>query len=171
MSRLGTGVRLMNAQERLDYLLETVHTPTGRQLQVADLIATVGVEGCGLVLGTLQAASQANPVLAAAYQALVTVGISLSDDLRQGMIDQLSAAGKWPDELRDAVKALGVTKHARWQTEGYASEPTLEQIQAEIGAAAFKESKNAKLQVAASRYNAYVDAVYRWDGSGDEPVL
>ena len=122
----------MNAQQRLDYLLEPVTTLTNRQIIVADIINAVGVEAGGLVIGTLQAASQTNPILAAAYQALVTVGISLSDDLRQGMIDQLAVAGNWPSSVRDAVKALGRVTQPRWMIEGYQSQPTLAQIQSEI---------------------------------------
>lgn len=122
----------MTAQERLDHLLELVTTNTNRQIIGADIINAVGVEAGGLVLGTLQASAQTNPILAAAYQALVTVGISLSDDLRQGMIEQLAVAGNWPNSVRDAVKALGRVTQPRWQFEGYATEPTLEQIQAEL---------------------------------------
>jgi hypothetical protein len=122
----------MTAQERLDFLLGSVTTNTNRQVIVADIINSVGVEASGLVLGTLQAASASNPLLAAAYQALVTVGISFSDDLRQGMIDQLAVAGSWPDSVKNSVKALGRIAQPRWQIEGYATEPTLEQIQSEL---------------------------------------
>lgn len=123
---------------------------TNRQIIVADIINAVGVEAGGLVLGTLQAASASNPILSAAYQALVTVGISLSDDLRQGMIDQLAVAGKWPNSVRDAVKALGRVTKPRWQTEGYAHEPTLEQIQAEIDTVQQSALKSAKIAVVQS---------------------
>lgn len=131
----------MTAAERLAYLLESVTTPTNRQIIVADIINAVGVEAGGLVLGTLQAASASNPILSAAYQALVTVGISLSDDLRQGMIDQLAVAGNWPNSVRDAVKALGRVTQPRWQIENYQSQPTLEQIQAEIDASRLINAK------------------------------
>ena len=122
----------MTAQERLDFLLEPVTTNTNRQIIVADIINAIGAEAGGLVLGTLQAASASNPILAAAYQALVTVGISLSDDLRQGMIDQLVVEGEWPNSVRDAVKALGRVTQPRWRAEGYQSQPTLSQIQSEM---------------------------------------
>jgi hypothetical protein len=138
----------MTAQQRLDYLLESVTTLTNRQVIVADLINAVGVEAGGLVLGTLQAAAATNPILAAAYQALVTVGISLSDDLRQSMIDQLALASqsqpenlRWPNQLRDAIKALGRITQPRWQSEGYPSQPTLSQIQSEIDAARLINAK------------------------------
>jgi hypothetical protein len=157
----------MNAQERLDYLLETI--PTNRQIIVADIIAAVGVDASGLVLGTLQAAAATNPVLAAAYQALITVGISLSDELRQGMIDQLALASqsqaenlRWSNELRDAVKALG--RVPRWTTAGYDTEPTLSQITTEV-------RKQELEDAAIDRLQAFREALSSWDGIGEEPVL
>ena len=154
----------MTAQERLDYLLANVTTLTNRQIIVADIIAAVGVEASGLVLGTLQAAAASNPILAAAYQALVTVGISLSDDLRQGMIDQLALAGSWPNSVRDAVKVLGRTTRTRWQLEDYATEPTLQQITTELRKQEIEDSWQNRLQAAR-------EALASWDGSGEEPVL
>ena len=154
----------MTAQERLDFLLEPVTTNTNRQIIVADIMTAVGVDAGRLVLGTLKAASEADPILAAAYQALVTVGISLSDDLRQGMIDQLAVAGQWPNSVRDAVKALGRVTQPRWATQGYQSQPTLQQIQTEL-------DKDRLRTEAAQRYNAFVEAVDSWDGGGEEPVL
>jgi hypothetical protein len=153
----------MTAQERLDYLLEQVTSNTNRQIIVADIIAAVGVNDGGLVLGTLQAAAATNPILAAAYQALVTVGISLSDDLRQGMIDQLALAGSWPDSVRDAIKALGRVTQPRWQIEGYASEPTLEQITTEVRKQELEDAWKNRLQAAR-------EALSVWTG-GEEPVL
>jgi hypothetical protein len=58
--------------------------------------------------------------------------MSLSGADRQGLIDQLAIAGNWPDAVRDAVKALGGVSRPRWQIEGYAIEPTLQSVQAEI---------------------------------------
>ena len=156
----------MNAQQRLDYLLETVTTNTNRQIIVADIIAAVGLEASGLVLGTLQAAAASNPILAAAYQALVTVGISLSDDLRQGMIDQLAVAGSWPNIVRDSVKALGRVIQPRWVVEGYDEEPTLEQIQAEIDEARLINAKalfSERMTVSGNASTVWADA---WEDAG-----
>ena len=154
----------MTAQERLDYLMQSVTTNTNRQIIVADFIGAVGVDASGLVLGTLQSAAASNPVLAAAYQALVTVGISLSDDLRQSMIDQLAVAGSWPDAVRDAIKALGRVTQPRWMSEGYQSEPTLQQITTEVRKQELEDSWVDRLQAAR-------EALSSWDGSGEEPVL
>lgn len=157
---------MTTAAERLAYLLESVTTPTHRQIIVADIINAVGVEAGGLVLGTLKAASDVDPILAAAYQALVTVGISLSDDLRQGMIDQLAVAGNWPNSVRDAVKALGRVTQPRWQVEGYATEPTIEQIQAEIDASRLINAKalfNERMTVSGNATTVWAQA---WEDAG-----
>lgn len=156
----------MNAQQRLDYLLESVTTLTNRQVIVADIINAVGVDAGGLVLGTLQAAAATNPILAAAYQALVTVGISLSDDLRQGMIDQLAVAGSWPNSVRDAVKALGRVTQPRWQLEGYPSQPTLSQIQAEIDAVRLVNAKALFSERMAVGGNAESVWAQAWEDAG-----
>lgn len=154
----------MTAQERLDYLLGTEFVPTNRQVIVADIIAAVGLDSSRIVLGTLQAAAAQDPVLAAAYQALVTVGISLSGADRQAMIDTLAIAGSWTNEVRNAVKALGGTTQARWQIEGYQSEPTIEQVQTEL-------TKQQLADAAADAYQAFREALAAWDGTGDAPVL
>jgi hypothetical protein len=157
----------MTAQQRLDYLLESVTTLTNRQVIVADIINAVGVEAGVLVLGTLQAAAATNPILAAAYQALVTVGISLSDDLRQGMIDQLAVAGSWPNSVRDAVKGLGRVVQPRWMVEGYDTEPTLEQIQSEIDAARLINAKalfNERMAVGGNASTVWAQA---WEDAGE----
>lgn len=58
--------------------------------------------------------------------------MSLSSPERQGLIDQLSVIGSWPNEVRDAVKALGGANQPRWQSLG--DEPTLESVIAELNA-------------------------------------
>lgn len=156
----------MTAAERLAYLLESVTSNTNRTVIVADIINTVGVEAGGMVLGTLQSAAASNPILAAAYQALVTVGISLSDDLRQGMIDQLAVAGNWPDSVRDAMKALGRITQPRWQNEGYTTEPTLEQIQSEIDASRLINAKalfSERMTVGGNAQSVWAQA---WEDAG-----
>lgn len=122
----------MNAQERLDYLLTTEFVPTNRQVLFADITAVVGLEATALVVGTMKAASAANPLMDTIIIAMSTNGLSLSSPERRAVIDQLATAGSWPDVVRDAVKSLGGVDRPRWQSEGYDSEPTLEQIQAEI---------------------------------------
>jgi hypothetical protein len=124
----------MNAEQRLAYLLESVWVPTNATITVAEIVNAVGLDAARLVVGTIQAGAAQDPILASSYQALSTVGMSLSGADRQGLIDQLATAGQWPDAVRDAVKALGGVWRARWQVEGYAAEPTLESVQAELDA-------------------------------------
>ena len=136
----------MNAEERLAYLLESVWVPTNATITVAEIVAAVGMDAGRLVVGTIQAAASQDPILAASYQALSTVGMSLSGADRQGLIDQLAIAGQWPDVVRDAVKALGGVWRPRWQIKGYALQPTIESVQAEIdrdAAAAWYSARDA----------------------------
>jgi hypothetical protein len=135
----------MNAQERLAYLLESVWVPTNRQVLFADITATVGLEATALVVGTMKAASAANPLMDTIIIAMSTVGLSLSSPERQGVIDSLAIAGEWPDAVRDAVKALGGINRPRWQSEGYSSEPTLEQITIELAKQDWRERFDAIL--------------------------
>lgn len=143
----------MNAQERLDYLLATEFVPTNRQVLFADITAVVGLEATALVVGTMKAASASNPLMDTIIIAMSTNGLSLSSPERRAVIDQLAAAGSWPDSVRDAVKALGGVDRPRWQSEGYESEPTLEQIQAEIEQAALREFAETLIQRVSAAIN------------------
>jgi hypothetical protein len=125
--------------------------PTNATITVAAIVEAVGLDAGRLVLGTFQAASAQDPILASSYQALSTVGKSLSGADRQGLIDALATAGNWPDAVRDAVKALGGAWRPRWQIEGYQSEPTLEQIQAEVDAAIIAEEARQRMTVINNR--------------------
>lgn len=122
------------AQERLNYLLGTEFVPTNKQVVFADVTAVVGLEATALVVGTMKAASATNPLMDTIIIAMSTNGLSLSSTERRAVIDQLATAGKWPDEVREAIKALGGIEQPRWQIEGYTQEPTLESIQAELDA-------------------------------------
>jgi hypothetical protein len=122
----------MNAEERLAWLLETEWVPTNRQVVFADITAVVGLEATALVVGTMKAASATNPLLDTVIIAMSTQGLSLSTPERQGVIDALATAGSWPDALRDAVKALGGVWRPRWQSAGYASEPTIADAKRDI---------------------------------------
>jgi hypothetical protein len=131
----------MTAKQRLEYLLETQWVPTNKAVLFADITAIVGLEATALVVGTVKAASAQNPLMDTILIAMSSVGLSLSTSERQGVIDMLAAAGSWPNEVRDAVKALGGTWQPRWQAEGYAMEPTIESVQAEIDAARLINAK------------------------------
>jgi hypothetical protein len=154
----------MTPQERLDYLLTDVWVPTNKQVLFADITAVVGMEATALVVGTMKAAAEQNPLMDTIIIAMSTNGLSLSSPERQAVIDMLAVAGNWPDEVRDAIKALGGAWRPRWQTEGYATEPTLQHVELEITKESLKEA-------ATNRWNAFQSAIDTWDGSGEEPVL
>jgi hypothetical protein len=146
----------MNAEERLAYLLESVWVPTNATITVAEIVNAVGsLDAARLVVGTLQAGASQDPILAASYQALSTVGMTLSGQDRQGLIDQLAIAGEWSDAVRDAVKALGGTWRARWQIEGYESKPTLDSVTKQLIIDAARTAVNSRT----TRINAWLDAV------------
>jgi hypothetical protein len=145
----------MNAQERLDYLLESVFVPTNKTITVSEIVGTVGMDAGRLVVGTIQAGASQDPILASSYQALSTVGMSLSGADRQGLIDALAAAGRWPDAVRDAVKALGGVWRPRWQVEGLQSEPTLESIEKQLLIDATRTAVNSRT----TAINGWLDTI------------
>lgn len=87
----------------------TIEVRNPKSWTMADLIGLVGTEGAALVGGTIQAAGSSNPIFAGAWIALNVTGLQLHTDERQQMIDGLALAGNWPDQLRDMVKAAGLT--------------------------------------------------------------
>jgi hypothetical protein len=87
----------------------TVEIRNPKSWTFADLIGLVGAEGATLVGGTIQAAGASNPIFDSAWIALSVTGLQLHNDERQQMIDGLASAGNWPDQLRDTVKAAGVS--------------------------------------------------------------
>lgn len=72
------------------------------------VIITFGPESAGLILGTIKAVGASNPVVDAGYLSLNSDGLDLSHPTTQALIDVLAAAGQWPNELRDSLKAKGV---------------------------------------------------------------
>jgi len=124
------------ADEILATLLTEAWVPTNAVITVAAIVDAVGGDAARLVVGTLQAGAAKDPLLAASWQALSTVGMSLSGEDRQAMIDQLAMFGygpqqdqPWPTPVRDAVKALGGVSVGRWSQEGFSAEPTLAQVE------------------------------------------
>jgi len=146
----------MNAQERLDYLLAEDWVPTNALVTIGTIKAALPEESYGLVLATFAVAkipasnSIADIAKAAetesSFIAMSGDGLNLSSPERQAVIDALATAGSWPDAVRDAVKALGGVWRPRWQSEGYATQPTLQSVQAEINrdaTAAWYEARDA----------------------------
>lgn len=87
----------------------TVEVRNPKSWTMADLIGLVQPEGAALVGGTIKAAGASNPIFDGAWIALNVTGLQLHTDERQQMIDALALAGNWPDQLRDTVKAAGLT--------------------------------------------------------------
>lgn len=154
----------MTAEERLAWLLESEWVPTNRQVLVADITAVIGLEATALVVGTMKAAAATNPLMDTIIIAMSTNGLSLSTPERQAIIDSLATAGQWPDAIRDAIKALGGVWRPRWQSAGYAAEPTLETVQAELDAEADQTARNAvSAMLYGSAWNQYVAPVLDGD--------
>lgn len=145
----------MTPEEELEYLLAEVWQPTNKAITVAEIVDAVGLDAARLVTGTLQAAASQDPILAASFQALTTVGMSLSSEDRQGLIDQLAVAGNWPTEVRDGVKALGGVWRTRWQVEGYPAEPTL----SDLAKRQIVDDTRSQINAKATAVNAWLDAV------------
>jgi hypothetical protein len=116
------------AADILAELLTDVWQPTDAAITVAEIVTAVGTDAARLVVGTLQAGAGLDPLLSSSYQAISTVGMSLSGADRQAMIDELAVGGSWPDAVRDGVKALGGVWVKRWSLEGFDAEPTLGQV-------------------------------------------
>lgn len=157
----------MTPQERLDYLLETVETPTNTLVTIGMIRNSIGLtaEQYGQVLATfamakVPASNDFADVAKAAemessFIAMSGTGLSLSSATRQATIDQLAIAGQWPDEVRDAVKGLGVKRQKRWQTlEEYTEEPTLESVSREQIKAATLATVQALINPLQSKLNA-----------------
>jgi hypothetical protein len=73
------------------------------------LVEVLGdLEAYRLVAGTIAAAAAADPLVADAQGWLRSSGIDFSDPKTQKLIDQLAAVGKWPDDVRDRIKAIGI---------------------------------------------------------------
>jgi hypothetical protein len=160
------------ATEILAELLTDVWQPTDAAITVAEIVTAVGTDAARLVVGTLQAGAGLDPLLSSSYQAISTVGMSLSGADRQAMINELAVGGSWPDAVRDGVKALGGVWVGRWSLEGFDAEPTLTQVEAAKAAAilaadrlAAKESIETRAGAASFAAAASYDA-----GDGAEAI-
>jgi hypothetical protein len=169
----------MTAQERLDYLLANVQVrnPAGwtvkRILGQSGLPSEVAIMVAGKLESSLAAmASSFTPFTQTTLNALSQEsGLAIDDDMSQSLIDQLAVYSqalpeqmRWDAEFVAIVKALGVSTQPRWQLEGYATEPTLQQITTELRKQELEDSWQNRLQAAR-------EALASWDGTGEEPVL
>jgi len=159
------------AADILAELLADVWQPTDAAITVAEIVTAVGTDAARLVVGTLQAGAGLDPLLASSYQAISTVGMSLSGADRQAMIDELAVGGNWPDPVRDGVKALGGVWVKRWLLQGFDTEPTLAEVTAAKAAAmlaADRLAANSAIETRAGAASFAAAASYDAGDGADE---
>lgn len=166
----------MNAQERLDYLLADVWVPSQTLVTIGMLRDEIGLtaEEYTKVRTTLENAiaalkASSDPVermkgidLADALAGMLGKGVSLNGESRQKTIDLLATFGQWSDELKAKIKTLGGTTRKRWQTLNRQSEPTLQQVQAEIAveeAQAAEQTRTELVKGLRTRFDAILNQI------------
>lgn len=159
----------MSDQEIVDHLNEVVNIPTNKAVLFSDIEGAVGFEAANLVAGTIKVAESTMPLLGTAYMALSTTGLLLSSDGRQSLIDVLAEQGEWGDEVRDAVKALGVAKRKNWEIYGFNSEKTVEDIEA-LRANALRTIALQNIRVKLSMMDAAASLVKDQGGSEQDMI-
>lgn len=122
------------AGEILSYFSENVSQNVTEDYTVAKLINLLGEDSARIVVGTIQQAAAVDPLMGPTLNALsVAPGIQLYTDDRQAGIDQLAALASWPNELTQAVKALGRRTLTRWaEVYGEIPLPTTDEIAAVV---------------------------------------
>ena len=88
---------------------QTVEVRNDKSWTMADLITLLGAESAAVIGGTIQAAGVTNPIFAGAWLALNITGLQLHTDERQQMISGLADAAGWPEGLKAAALAAGLT--------------------------------------------------------------
>ena len=99
-----------------------------------------------------------------AHSRLEGPGIDLSLDFVQDQLDAMEAIPQLAPFI-PILKATGV------QVSHPHASATLQDVAGARAAILLDGAKLTLRQQAAARYNAFVDAVDAWDGSGDEPIL
>ena len=88
---------------------QTVEVRNAKSWTMAELITLLGPESAAVIGGTIQAAGVTNPIFAGAWLALNITGLQLHTDERQAMISSLADAAGWPEGLKAAALAAGLT--------------------------------------------------------------
>ena len=88
---------------------QTVEVRNDKSWTMADLITLLRAESAAVIGGTIQAAGVTNPIFAGAWLALNITGLQLHTDERQAMIAGLADAAGWPEGLKAAALAAGLT--------------------------------------------------------------
>jgi len=142
------------AAECREYLSTEVSVPITTEYTVAMLEDHFGEQATSLITGTLRAAAKLDARLEAAWIAMSVLGIQLATPERQEAIVKLAAAGQWPDDLRDAVLALGRRMETRWARLSDEDLPDADAFTAAYAAAELYERK----QVATASLREWVAA-------------
>ena len=83
---------------------------TQRLITSRFLIVQLGRKDARIVLGTLIAGVDADPVLRSAYDHLNGAGLDFDAPFVHEAIDELATAGGWSEALKSAVHELGITR-------------------------------------------------------------
>jgi len=99
-----------------------------RELQtVAAIVLAIGKDETRLVLGTIKAVAEQDPLVDAFYVKLCSYGEDWADPEWQKSIDDLAKIGNWSEDTVNKLKAMGIVPRTLWEEWGV-PEPTLEQV-------------------------------------------
>lgn len=117
-------------QEVIDYLNEDVILSIDNNLYTISQVklALNDLNSLRLVLGTLKAASDADPLVWGFSQKVMSTGISFADQTTQDMLDQLAVVGNWSNAIRDNIKAIGIKYGKQYIKLGLDNLPTTDEI-------------------------------------------
>ena len=117
------------------------------------LVLKLGPTDTALALGGLKAAAATNPLLESMMVTISTIGIDFANDIVQGMIDQLIAAGAFTPELGAKLKAVGIQYYS------IADRCGGDATEANVLVAIATLDKEPLLAEALTRYNSVVGAI------------
>jgi hypothetical protein len=120
----------MNAEQRLDYLLEVIPVPSGR----GRLTHTWVAENIGLAVADQVYAEVKKVSEPTALRFATGDGIDTSAELWKTQAEVVAAQNHELVEHLEMLRDFESDMKPRWQKEGYAEEPTLESVQAELDA-------------------------------------
>lgn len=150
----------MTAEQRLAYLLEVVSTPSNRgRLTHAWIAENVSLAVADGVYAAINAVS-----VPTAMRYTTGNGIDTTAALWKLQATAVAQSNESLSPHLDLLRDFESVRKPRWEIEGYATAPTLEQIQLSI-------DKDRLRTDAVTRYNAFIEALDSWDGSGEEPAL
>jgi len=118
----------MNAEQRLDYLLEVIPVPSGR----GRLTHTWVAENIGLAVADQVYAAIKEVSEPTALRFATGDGIDTSAELWKTQAEAVAEQNQELVEHLEMLRDFESDRKPRWQTEGYAEEPTLQSVTAAI---------------------------------------